>query len=80
MCQIRAIPPGKNFKKKYCLTSCYIKQEIHRNLGNAKNCTPFTLVQATTTVLSLSDLPNNLSSRFCLNKRKRNAQSTYSET
>jgi hypothetical protein len=52
-CHIWAILPGKNGKKNYCLTSCYIKQQTHPNLGNnVKNCAPLTLVQATTTVLS----------------------------
>jgi hypothetical protein len=80
-CYIWAIFQGKNVNKLDCLTSCYMKQRIHPNQGNnVKNCAPFTLVQTATAVLSLSDLTNNFSSRYCLNKRNRNGQNTYSET
>jgi hypothetical protein len=80
VCQILAILLGKNGKKKDCLTSCYIKQQIHPYLANnTKNCAPVTSVSATTTVPPWSDLPNISSLCFCLHKRMRNEQRTYSE-
>ena len=42
LCQILAVLSVKMAMKNDCLTSCYIKQKIHPNLGNSqKLCTNF---------------------------------------
>jgi len=53
ICQIWEILPVKDGKKNYCLTSCYVNQQIRSYLGNTlKNRAAITSVPATTTVLS----------------------------
>lgn len=80
ICQIWVIHPGKNGRKNDCLTTFYITQQIHPNLGNTlKNWAPSTAIPETTTRLSWRDLPNIWSLCFCLPSRMRNEQIKFSQ-